>query len=301
MTPLAFLEALYGDQTRGTLFLAGGPRRADGKMPGWHDRAYGLARPGTLEAMARHAEAATQREEVYLSMAIYAGPKRQQSQAVLFPVLFADLDGGSIPLSVPEPTITVLSSLGHRQCFWKLNRPAQPSPALDLNRRIARATGADMSGWDATQVLRMPGTLNHKRGGCLVATEAATGVMYQVEDFQHLPAVPSFTAPATGVLGATVEADSAAWDQVKARLSRRMWAVAMGDATNYEGDESRADMALLCGLLAAGLTADEAASAFAATPRGRMLMDRKGEDRFQYLLALGVARAVQVVGQAVVI
>ncbi len=269
MTPHAFLEALYGLQARGTLFLAGGQRQADGKIPHWRDRPYELGRAGALEAMARHAEQAAQREEVYLGMALYAGQKRLEAQAVLFPVLYADLDGGTIPASVPEPTITILSSPGRRQCFWKLNCPAQREKALDLNRRLARVCRADPSGWDATQVLRIPGTLNHKREGFLVATEAARGVTYQVEDFHHLPAVPRDTAAPGAPVGVLGEADGrAAWDQAKARLSARMFRVAMGDASDYQDNQSRADMALLYALLTAGLTADEAAAAFLVTPRG---------------------------------
>lgn len=46
---------------------------------------------------------------------------------------------------------------------WGVNRDYIPADdAAQLSRRIAYAEGADKSGWDVTQVLRLPGTYNHK-------------------------------------------------------------------------------------------------------------------------------------------
>jgi hypothetical protein len=38
----------------------------------------------------------------------------------------------------------------------------KPEEGEDLNRRLAYAMGADLSGWDLTQLLRVPGTRNRK-------------------------------------------------------------------------------------------------------------------------------------------
>jgi hypothetical protein len=46
--------------------------------------------------------------------------------------------------------------------LWLLDREVTPNVAAELSRRIAYAEGADKGGWDVTQVLRLPGTYNHK-------------------------------------------------------------------------------------------------------------------------------------------
>lgn len=295
MTPLDFLAFLFGDVDRGTIFLAGGQRDVDDGIPHWRDRAYDLNRT-PLTTIARHAESATMHEEVFVGMAVFAGTKRSAAQAVQYPALYADLDGGTIPPSVPDPTVTVLSSPDRRHVFWKLRASAPPDVALDLNRRLAHTCHADLSGWDATQVLRAPDTINHKRGGFVVRVEAASGEVYQPEDFEHLCAIPH-VAPASVDL--TGDADGIqAWKAVFPYLTARMRAVAMGDTSAYRGDESAADHALMCALCGAGLTPEEAIAAFLITPRGAALAERK-PGRVGYLTQLSVRKAVAHVGLVV--
>jgi len=51
----------------------------------------------------------------------------------------------------------------HYQALWFLDTEVTAQEAAALSKRIAYAEpGCDRSGWDVTQVLRLPGTLNHK-------------------------------------------------------------------------------------------------------------------------------------------
>ena len=76
-------------------------------------------------------------------------------------LLWSDIDNGD-----PEqmrPTILWESSPGRYQALWELDKVIEPSLTEALNQRVAEKIGGDNSGWDLTQVLRIPGTHNLKR------------------------------------------------------------------------------------------------------------------------------------------
>jgi RepB DNA-primase from phage plasmid len=58
--------------------------------------------------------------------------------------------------------VIVESSPGRWQCYRPLTEPVDPCLGEELNQRLAYALGADTSGWDLTQLLRLPGTPNGK-------------------------------------------------------------------------------------------------------------------------------------------
>lgn len=291
-----FLQVLFTDQHRGTLFLCGGAR-VEGKVPRWRDTPYDLARI-PLERVAIDAWRRGQREDCFFSCALFAGQQRVEAQAVTYPFLYADLDTGTLTANVPRPTIILESSPGRRQAFWKLHKPTTREIATSLNRRIAAACSADMSGWDATQVLRMPGLPNHKYDGACSRIEAMTDRTYDTEDFTPLPEIRA-VAPADIELSGGADG-MVAWRAAWPYLSRRMRALASGgDDSAYDHNASRGDHALMCALVNAGLTPDEAIAAFLVTPRGQRLPIRKTEERVAYLTELSVRKAVALVGTVI--
>src|SRR5690606_27899998 len=51
----------------------------------------------------------------------------------------------------------------HRyQALWELEEPLMANQLEEINRRLTYTLQADKSGWDLTQVLRIPGTMNYK-------------------------------------------------------------------------------------------------------------------------------------------
>lgn len=76
-------------------------------------------------------------------------------------LLWSDIDNGDP--DVMRPTILWESSPGRYQALWELDKVQQPSMTEALNQRVAEEIGGDNSGWDLTQVLRIPGTHNLKR------------------------------------------------------------------------------------------------------------------------------------------
>ena len=98
-----------------------------------------------------------------------------------------DGDGASVPEGVPHPTLTVESSPGRDQYYWKLTRLIPPGKAEELNRRLAYAMDADKSGWDLTQLLKLPGTPNHKyRETPLVGVSQISGESYDPEELDRI-------------------------------------------------------------------------------------------------------------------
>lgn len=109
-------------------------------------------------------------DNVYYSPALYTIPRPKKENVFGSWVLWVDFDGNApkdwSTLDVPEPTLRVQSSVeGHEHCYWALSEFLTDLSKLeDRNRAIARTLRADSSGWDANQILRPPGTMNHRRG-----------------------------------------------------------------------------------------------------------------------------------------
>jgi hypothetical protein len=78
--------------------------------------------------------------------------------------LYADLDAVEPIKSDAElsPTIAWESSPGRYQALWHIDKHLPEEQHIMVNRKLTYALGADKGGWDITQVLRVPGTINHK-------------------------------------------------------------------------------------------------------------------------------------------
>ncbi len=75
-------------------------------------------------------------------------------------ILWSDIDEGKAKL---KPTILWQSSPGRLQGLWFLSgKPLSCDEGEKLNKALTYYMDADKGGWDLTQVLRVPGTKNHK-------------------------------------------------------------------------------------------------------------------------------------------
>src|SRR5215210_9350450 len=100
--------------------------------------------------------------EVYQCAHLLTSRRRVKTGAAPLSACCVDADGAKPGGNTPQPTAVVISSPGREQYWWRLSRPVGPEEGENLNRRLAYAMAADLSGWDLTQLLRVPGTRNRK-------------------------------------------------------------------------------------------------------------------------------------------
>ncbi len=153
---------IFGDE-RGLLqiFTA---ERVDGRLTNPKDAYYNY--PDAAEAAAGWAlEKSEQGREAYFCAHLLTAPKRRADSAGGVRALWAELDGTSLPTGALAPSAVVESSPGRYHAYWRLTDTIPPETAEALNKRLARVIGADPSGADRTQLLRVPGTANRKYEG----------------------------------------------------------------------------------------------------------------------------------------
>lgn len=121
---------------------------------------------------------AAEGREVYYAPPLYKEPTKPVKENILGSyVLWADFDGNAPEswgtetpdsssgpsVASTEPSLRVQSSTPDRQhTYWVLDEFITSVPTLEaMNRSIAYTLKADPSCWDATQLLRPPGSINH--------------------------------------------------------------------------------------------------------------------------------------------
>lgn len=88
----------------------------------------------------------------------FSKPRRIADNAVTPKLLWSDMDEAHPEKAKLKPSIAIESSPGRFVGIWRLDEPM----TVELNRRLTYFLGADPSGWDLTQVLRCPNTINYK-------------------------------------------------------------------------------------------------------------------------------------------
>lgn len=88
----------------------------------------------------------------------FDAPSRTKEHAKRPRLLYADLDESDPRKLELKPTVALESSPGRFVGFWETDDLVEEA----LNRRLSYSISADNSGWDFTQVLRVPNTRNYK-------------------------------------------------------------------------------------------------------------------------------------------
>lgn len=127
-----------------------------------------FAYPSQLEELCNHVLQFAPTHDLWYCPQLLARRRRTKDSVKLCPTAWADLDSCEPGNLAIEPSITIESSPGRWQALWLFDEAVAPLDAEDVSRRIAyahAADGCDRSGWDLTQLLRVPFTYNHKYGG----------------------------------------------------------------------------------------------------------------------------------------
>lgn len=159
MDALEFLHSVWEPQGEGYAFLS-----FKGSLGSWQDLAYKYPADEIEIPDARVGD-------VYFCPNLFLKSRRRLEWMLPSCWLYADLDEVTPDqveaLLGPEyrPSPCWESSPGRYQGLWHIDRHVdQPIHAV-LNQKLSYKIGADKGGWDSTQVLRVPGTLNHKYAG----------------------------------------------------------------------------------------------------------------------------------------
>ncbi len=161
-----FWRHVFGSQS-GLLQVWTGVRDASGTIPDTTINAKYFRYPQAANTAAEWAlkKAGEEGREVYFCAHLLTAPKRIKENAYEIVTLWGDLDGAAVPNGALTPTGVVESSPGKYHCYWRLSEPVWPGVAEDLNKRLASKVGADPSGSDLSQLLRVPHTPNNKYPG----------------------------------------------------------------------------------------------------------------------------------------
>jgi hypothetical protein len=203
---LNVMSKIWGNDREGYVFLPwipGTTTNKEERRKGYHEGpsfAWPEERAKIINWLSTHTA-----DDVYFAPCLFEDNRRIEQAAAPERALWADMDEAD-PQTLPHdlrPTIAWESSPGRYQAVWLLSDGAVGLswPGRE-NHRLTMAIGADPSGWDTTQLLRVPGRVNYKfvykdtNGGKGVQGELLWdgGPRYVVEDFIDLPKVVSADA-----------------------------------------------------------------------------------------------------------
>lgn len=173
--------------------------------------------PSEKEQMVEHFLAHTQ-HDLYWTASIFEYPIRSENYAMDEYGLWADLDQAD-PTHIDEypPTIAWETSPGSFQALWLAQRGSGSFQGASWpgneNQKLTYHVGADASGWDTAQLLRIPGFENHKpeyerSDGSYPAGKILwiDGPSYDIADFADLPNIQIGDAQLTEALASDIDA-----------------------------------------------------------------------------------------------
>lgn len=243
--------------------------------------------------------------EVYFCAHQLLNDERRKENAATVCALWADVDDGDLAKSPIKPSAIIESSPGRRQAFVR-TVPMAPHIGEQLNKRWALAIDADGSGYDLTQLLRVPGCTNHKyldRPPVKLLSIDDDAKPYSVAELERL--LPPLPKPLSAVCLAPTQALSDDDAELLERMGQRSPIFRklfhQADASNYADehghvDPSAVDYGLIRDLLrATGLDADRTErlmrrSALAETRNGTWDDPRVGTNKLRYSIDRAIER-----------
>ena len=151
-----FFTRVWGSSV-GWAFIAF--RKDDGK--GLTTLAYRY--PGQLNELLHMISNSSRTTDVYFCPHLFTAQSRTKDKAVTeIKWLWVDKDSGQLDDLKPKPTICWETSGGRYAALWELDRMYPSAQVEQANRQLAYATKSDKGGWDLTQLLRVPESINYK-------------------------------------------------------------------------------------------------------------------------------------------
>lgn len=154
-----FFSYLFGESQRGYLCIA----TADPSKQKTSFNQHFFEWPNQKANMASFLEQVSKTKNVWFCVNLLEEKRRTKDVCMPTNIVWADLDLVTPDECDPRPTAAMKSSPGRYQGFWRLATDLLPPDVCeDYSRKLAYSVGADKSGWDLTQLLRVPYTRNFK-------------------------------------------------------------------------------------------------------------------------------------------
>ncbi len=203
--------------------------------------------------IARHRD-----ENIFFCPHLFDARRRIKDHAVLPKLLWADLDAVDPRRIVYRPTVAIRSSPRRYVGLWRTDRTVTE----ELNRRLTYALGADASGWDLGQVLRLPGSINHKPQYSKPRVRLLwdDGPRYRVDDLEtKLPRLTPIKVPERGDRRASLLTLQQIIDKHQLNGNLRRELLGPGRPTKLDGQRGyKVHWRLACELREAGVPGEEA-------------------------------------------
>jgi hypothetical protein len=232
---LKFFDLIFGD-TEGHLCLA----TTDPRAPKATFAQHFFDWPKESIKMENFILSVERTSNVYFCINLLKKRERRKDFCLHTNLLWADLDSVNPdtikPPQIPPP-IVIASSVGRWQAIWRMNASIDAYQAQDYSRRLAYSLDADKSGWDLTQLLRVPLTVNYKYSPpALVELERISETLAQAEWFEQLESVlpdgsPGLANPPLPISSKSMTSESILY-KYSPYLNERFI-----DAFTYEPDE----------------------------------------------------------------
>jgi hypothetical protein len=255
-----FFQSLFG-ACRG--FISIGTLAANKRI--WNETFWEY--PSQLEPMLEHIQTVQLTNNVYFCPMILMRAERKKETVDTCPAAWADLDACHPDNLLVQPTVVLETSPGRFQGFWVFEEDQAPEDVEAINKRIAyhhAPQGCDKSGWDLTQMLRVPLTINHKYGLTLgespvVKSMRFSRARFRLSDFRQYPELGAEEGGEPGVpkmgLLPTEPADDII-GKFKMRINPQVWTLFNDEPkTGASWSEPLWNLLMLC--LEAGMSREE--------------------------------------------
>jgi hypothetical protein len=127
----------------------------------WHDHVIKGNRAPKIAAII--AEHPADRFDLYFCPNAFSEARRLKPFALPSRWALCDIDDADPEGYDPKPSILWETSPNRHQGLWNCHKVFPARDAERISRNLRDAFGGDKGGWSATKMLRIPGTINHKR------------------------------------------------------------------------------------------------------------------------------------------
>lgn len=184
---VAFLDTLFGNQ-EGYVYCP--TKNVDTEY--WQP--YFFKWPSQKTPILTHLMDQSKDKDCYVAPSLFKAPSDKKQAWKGSNHVWIEFDGNAprkLPEGIPEPTIKIQSSVkGHEHWYWRLSDFITDYKVVEgLCRQLAYTLDADKSGWDASQVLRPPGTL-HQESKRRVKVLTSRDDKLKIEKFVKLVEAP---------------------------------------------------------------------------------------------------------------